>query len=126
MQRSRYGRIANIASEAGRLGFKGGSAYAAAKGGVIGFTRSIARENARFGITADAVLPGSIRMPLVEKAIEVFGEKLRTDLENLTLAGRLGTQEEVASVVAFLASQDASFVTGEALGVSGGMGCGAG
>jgi 2-hydroxycyclohexanecarboxyl-CoA dehydrogenase len=125
MQARRYGRIVNIASEAGRLGSKGGSVYAAAKAGVLGFTKSIARENARFGITANAVLPGPIRTPLVERAIEAFGEKLRSDLENLTLARRLGTPEEVAAAVGFLASPTASFVTGEALGVSGGMGCGA-
>jgi 2-hydroxycyclohexanecarboxyl-CoA dehydrogenase len=126
MQRSRYGRIVNIASEAGRLGSRGGSVYAAAKAGVLGFTKSIARENATFGITANAVLPGPIRTPLVEQAIEAFGDKLRTDLENLTLLRRLGAPEEVASVVAFLASSAASFVTGETIGASGGMGCGAG
>lgn len=125
MQARRYGRIVNIASEAGRLGSKGGSVYAAAKAGVLGFTKSIARENARFGITANAVLPGPIRTLLVERAIAAFGEKLRSDLENLTLARRLGTPEEVAAAVGFLASPAASFVTGEALGVSGGMGCGA-
>lgn len=125
MQQSRYGRIVNIASEAGRLGSKGGSIYAAAKAGVLGFTKSIARENARFGITANAVLPGPIRTLLVERAIEEFGGKLQADLENLTLLRRLGTPEEVAAAVGFLASPTASFVTGEALGVSGGMGCGA-
>jgi NAD(P)-dependent dehydrogenase (short-subunit alcohol dehydrogenase family) len=124
MQARRYGRIVNIASEAGRLGSKGGSVYAAAKAGVLGFTKSIARENARFGITANAILPGPIRTPLVERAIEAFGEKLQSDLENLTLVQRLGTPEEVAVAVGFLASPSASFVTGEALGVSGGMGCG--
>jgi NAD(P)-dependent dehydrogenase (short-subunit alcohol dehydrogenase family) len=60
----------------------------------------------------------------VERAIEAFGEKLQSDLENLTLVQRLGTPEEVAVAVGFLASPSASFVTGEALGVSGGMGCG--
>jgi 2-hydroxycyclohexanecarboxyl-CoA dehydrogenase len=124
MQARRYGRIVNISSEAGRLGSKGGSVYAAAKAGVLGFTKSIARENARFGITANAVLPGPIRTPLVERGIEAFGEKLQSDLENLTLVRRLGTPEEVAAAVGFLASPTASFVTGEALGVSGGMGCG--
>jgi len=124
MQARRYGRIVSIASEAGRLGSKGGSVYAAAKAGVLGFTKSIARENARFGITTNAVLPGPIRTPLVERAIEAFGGKLQSDLENLTLARRLGTPEEVAAAVGFLASPAASFVTGEALGVSGGMGCG--
>lgn len=125
MQKRGYGRIVNVASEAGRLGSKGGAVYAAAKAGVLGFTRSIARENARFGVTANVVLPGPICTPMVEKAIEAFGEKVRADLENLTLLRRLGTPEEVAAVVGFLASPAASFVTGEAIGVSGGMGCGA-
>jgi 2-hydroxycyclohexanecarboxyl-CoA dehydrogenase len=126
MQKSRYGRIVNIASEAGRLGSKGGAVYAAAKAGVLGFTRSIARENARFGITVNAVLPGPICTPMVEKAIETFGEQVRANLEKVTLLRRLGTPEEVAAVVGFLASPSASFVTGEAIGVSGGMGCGTG
>lgn len=124
MQAGRYGRIVNIASEAGRLGSKGGAVYAAAKAGVIGFTKSIARENARYGVTVNAVLPGPILTPMVEQAVAKFGDKARTDLENLTLLRRLGEPEEVAAVVGFLASQAASFVTGEAIGVSGGMGCG--
>jgi 2-hydroxycyclohexanecarboxyl-CoA dehydrogenase len=126
MQERGYGRIINIASEAGRLGSKGGAVYAAAKAGLVGFTRSIARENARYGITANAVLPGPIRTPMVEQAIAAHGERLHDTMVRLTLLGRLGEPSEVAATVAFLASRDASFITGEALGVSGGMGCGAG
>lgn len=124
MQAHRYGRIVNVASEAGRLGSKGGSVYAAAKAGLIGFTRSIARENARYAITANAVLPGPVRTPMVERAIAEVGEKLLSDMANLTLMRRIGEPEEVAAAVAFLCSDAASFITGEALGVSGGMGCG--
>lgn len=124
MQKAGYGRIVNIASEAGRLGSKGGAVYAAAKAGVVGFTKSIARENARFGITANAVLPGPIRTPMVEKGIAEVGEKLEADMASLTLLKRLGQPEEVAAAVAFFTSNEASFITGEALGVSGGMGCG--
>ena len=124
MQAAWYGRIVNISSEAGRLGSKGGSVYASAKAGMLGFTRSIARENAQFGITANAVVPGPIRTPLVDKAIAEHGERLRSNMERLTLLGRLGEPREVAVAVSFLASESASYVTGEVLGVSGGMGCG--
>jgi len=126
MQAAGWGRIVNISSEAGRLGSKGGAVYAAAKAGVIGFTRSIARENARYGITCNAVLPGPIRTPMVSRGIAQVGAKLEEAMAALTLVRRLGEPEEVAAAVTFLASRAASFITGEALGVSGGMGCGAG
>jgi 2-hydroxycyclohexanecarboxyl-CoA dehydrogenase len=125
MQQARYGRIVNVASEAGRLGSRGGSVYAAAKGGVIAFTRSLARENGRMGITANVVAPGPIDTPMLRGAVEDGGEKLMAAMTSATLVGRLGTPQEVAAVIAFLASDDASYVTGEVLGASGGMGCGA-
>ncbi|MEQ8345643.1 MAG: SDR family oxidoreductase [Sneathiellaceae bacterium] len=124
MQAAGRGRIVNIASEAGRLGSRGGSVYAAAKGGVIAFTKSIARENARFGITANCVAPGPVDTPLVRAGVEAGGEKLLAALTGATLVGRLGRPEEVAAAVAYLVSDDAGFVTGETLGVSGGMGMG--
>jgi 2-hydroxycyclohexanecarboxyl-CoA dehydrogenase len=125
MQSSGFGRIINIASEAGRLGSRGGAVYAAAKGGVISFTRSIARENGSKGITANVIAPGPIDTPMLRQAIEHGGDKLLHAMTGATLAGRLGTSDEVAAAVAFLASPDAGFITGEVLGVSGGMGCGA-
>ncbi|NDZ18879.1 3-oxoacyl-ACP reductase [Variovorax sp. WS11] len=125
MQAAGYGRIINVASEAGRLGSRGGAVYAAAKGGVIAFTRSIARENGGKGITANVVAPGPIDTPLLQQAVAHGGDKLLAAMTGATLAGRLGTPEEVAATVAFLASQDAGFIAGEAIGVSGGMGCGA-
>jgi 2-hydroxycyclohexanecarboxyl-CoA dehydrogenase len=99
--------------------------YAAAKGGVIAFTRSIARENARKGITANVVAPGPVDTPLLRRAVEQGGPGLLQAMTAATLTGRLGTPDEVAAAVTFLASPDAAFITGEVLGVSGGMGCGA-
>lgn len=124
MQASGYGRIINISSEAGRQGSKGGAVYAAAKGGVLAFTKSLARENARFGITANAVCPGPVRTPLLDAAIAgENGAKLEQAMRNATLLRRLGTPQEVATAVTYLASPAAGFITGEVLGVSGGMGC---
>lgn len=111
------GRIVNIASEAGRLGSKGDAVYAATKGGVIAFTRSIAREAGRDGITVNAVAPGPIDTPLLRDmpSAAIAAVTAATQLR------RLGTCEEVASAVSFLASDEASYITGEVLGVSGGM-----
>jgi NAD(P)-dependent dehydrogenase (short-subunit alcohol dehydrogenase family) len=125
MQERGFGRIINIASEAGRLGSKGGAVYAAAKGGVIAFTKSIARENGRKGITANVIAPGPIDTPLLRKGLEAGGEKLLEAMRGATLMNRLGTPEEVAAAAVFLAGEEAAFITGETLGVSGGMGCGA-
>ena len=117
MQQAGYGRIVNIASEAGRMGATTQAAYAATKAGVIAFTMSIARENARYAITANAIAPGPIDTPLLgtmsPRAVEILtrGVPLR----------RLGTPAEVAAAVAFLASPEASYITGETLGVSGGL-----
>lgn len=124
MQKVGFGRIINIASEAGRMGSRGGAVYAAAKGGVIAFTQSIARENGRFGITANVIAPGPIDTPMLRSAVAQGGEPLLKAMTQATLAGRLGTPEEVAAALAFLASEGAGFITGETLGVSGGMGCG--
>jgi 2-hydroxycyclohexanecarboxyl-CoA dehydrogenase len=124
MQDAKYGRIVNIASEAGRVGSKGSAVYSAAKGGVIAFTKVMAREGARFGITANAIAPGPIETPLLMQAKEFgeIGHKLIETMKGGTQLGRLGQPEEVAAAVAFLCSDDSSYVTGECLGVSGGMG----
>jgi 2-hydroxycyclohexanecarboxyl-CoA dehydrogenase len=124
MQEAGYGRIVNIASEAGRVGSKGSAVYSAAKGGVIAFTKVIAREGARFGITANAIAPGPIETPLLMGALEFgeLGEKIVETMKRGTQLRRLGRPDEVAAAVAFLASDDSSYITGETLGVSGGLG----
>ena len=124
MQEAGYGRIVNIASEAGRVGSKGSAVYSAAKGGVISFTKVMAREGARFNINVNGIAPGPIETPLLMQAMG-FGEIGKKVIDNMkagTQLRRLGQPDEVAAAVAFLASDDASYVTGEILGVSGGMG----
>lgn len=123
MQASGFGRIINVASEAGRMGSRGGAIYSAAKGGVIAFTKSLARENARFGVTANVVAPGPVRTPLLEQAVDAGGDRLLRAMEDATLLRRLGEPHEVAAAVGFLATDAAGFITAETLGVSGGMRC---
>lgn len=124
MQAAGYGRVVNISSEAGRIGSKGSVVYSSAKGGVLGFTKAMAREGARFGITVNAICPGPIETPLLMRALEFgeIGQKIVDNMKAGTQLRRLGTPDEVAAVVAFLASDDSSYMTGETLGVSGGMG----
>lgn len=124
MQEKRFGRLVNVGSEAGRLGSRGGSVYAAAKGGLIAFTKSMALENARYAITANTILPGPIDTPLLRRAVDDGGEGLLRAMENSTLLKRLGAPEEVAAAVAFIASREAGYITGETIGVSGGMAIG--
>src|SRR3954453_8707426 len=124
MQERQRGRIVNVASEAGRVGSHGSSAYSAAKGGVIGFTKAIARESARYGITCNAVAPGPIDTPLLRSAPEQLGElgeKIIKTMVGSTALRRLGQPEEIAATIAFLATDYASYITGQALGVSGGL-----
>lgn len=124
MQDRGRGRIVNVASEAGRVGSQGSAVYSAAKAGVIGFTKAIARESARFGVTCNAVAPGPIETPLLMSAPEQLGEigeRLVKGMVSSTAMRRIGQPEEVAAAVAFLASDDAAYVTGETLGVSGGL-----
>ncbi|MER5670282.1 SDR family NAD(P)-dependent oxidoreductase [Pseudonocardia alni] len=125
MQRARYGRIVTVTSEAGRIGSKGNAVYAAAKAAVIGFGKSIARENARYGITANCVAPGPTETPMVQAIRQgPRGEHVLAAMVAGTQLGRLGTVDEIAAAVCFLASPEASYVTAETLGVSGGMGIG--
>jgi 2-hydroxycyclohexanecarboxyl-CoA dehydrogenase len=121
------GRIVNVASEAGRVGSSGSASYSAAKAGVIGFTKTIARAGARFGVIANAIAPGPVDTPLLRRAEAELGElgvKLIETMRDSTALRRLGEAEEIAAVVAFLASDDASYITGQAIGASGGLNMG--
>jgi len=124
MQEAGYGRIVSISSEAGRVGSKGSAVYSAAKGGIVAFMKAVARENARYGVTANSIAPGPIETPLLMGAKEFgeIGERVIETMKEGTQMKRLGRPEEVAAAAAFLASDDATYVTGETLGVSGGLG----
>ena len=124
MQKRGRGAIVNVASEAGRVGSQGSVIYSAAKAGVIGFTRAVARESSRFGVRVNAVAPGPIETPLLNSAAEIYGEigaRLKQGMIDATVLGRIGEPEEVAAAIAFLASEDASYLTGQTINVSGGL-----
>ncbi len=117
-----WGRVVNIGSDAGRVGSSLESVYSGAKAAVIAFTKTIAREVARSGVTANAVCPGPTRTPMLEgMASGEEGEKLIAALERAVPMRRLGEPEDVAAAVAFLASERAGYITGQTLSVSGGL-----
>ena len=124
MQQRRSGSIVNVASEAGRVGSQGSAVYSAAKAGVIGFTKAIAREAARYRVRCNAVAPGPIETPLLNAApamLGEIGERLKQGMVDATALGRCGEPEEVAAAIVFLAGDEASYVTGQTLNVSGGL-----
>jgi 2-hydroxycyclohexanecarboxyl-CoA dehydrogenase len=118
-----YGRLVNIGSDAGRVGSSMESVYSGAKGAIIAFTKTIAREHARSGVTANTVCPGPTRTALLEGMAADSGpqSKLVDSLQRAIPLRRLGEPEEVAAAVAFLASDRAAFITGQTLSVSGGL-----
>lgn len=117
MLRSRWGRIVSVASLSGLSGQVGQAHYSAAKAGLIAFTKTVAREVAAYGVTANAVAPGFIDTSMLAGLSEA---KLREYVEGIPLK-RLGRPEEVAALVAFLASDDAAYITGQTLRIDGGL-----
>ena len=117
MVRARWGRIVNVSSVVGLLGNAGQANYAASKAGIIGFTKSVAREVAGRGITANAVAPGYVETELTGSLPESIKEQILGQVP----VGRFGELEEVAEVVAFFASDSAAYITGQTIAVDGGM-----
>ena len=117
MMKARRGRIVNITSVSGQAGQMGQANYSAAKAGLIGLTKATARELASRSITVNAVAPGFVLTELTES----LPDDLKAQLIDRTPLGRFGTTEEIASAVAFLASDEASYITGQVLAVDGGL-----
>jgi acetoacetyl-CoA reductase len=118
MRTRKFGRIINISSINGQKGQLGQTNYSAAKAGEIGFTKALAQENARLGVTVNAICPGYINTEMVQA---VPKDVLEKSILPLIPAGRLGEPEDIARCVLFLASEDAGFITGSTLSANGGQ-----
>ena len=118
-----WGRIINIASDAGRVGSSLEAVYSGAKGGLIAFTKTVAREVARHGVTANSVCPGPTDTPFLSRVASEApdAEKVLAAMTRAVPMRRLGRPEDIAPAVAFLASEEAGFITGQTLSVSGGL-----
>ncbi|MGH7287332.1 MAG: SDR family NAD(P)-dependent oxidoreductase, partial [Myxococcota bacterium] len=114
------GRVVNLGSDAGRVGSTSEAVYSATKGGVIAFTKTLAREMARHGITVNCVCPGPTDTALLAQLAR-YSEKMHAGLARAIPLGRLGQPSDVAAAVAFLASDAAGYITGQTLSVSGGL-----
>jgi len=123
MIESSWGRLVCIASDAGRVGSSLEAVYSGAKGGVLAFTKTIAREVARHGITANAVCPGPTDTPMLSRIVAQSpdAERVIASMTKAVPMRRLGRPEEVAAAVAFLCSEEAGYITGQTLSVSGGL-----
>ncbi len=117
MAKQRYGRIVNITSVAAFMGNPGQANYSASKAGIVGFTKTIAREYAIRGITVNAVAPGFIETAMTD----VLSDRVKEEMKKLIPLGRFGTVEDVANAVIFLASPDSDYITGQVIHVNGGM-----
>ena len=117
MMRARWGRIVNLSSVVARMGNAGQANYAAAKAGIEGFTRALAREVGSRGITVNAVAPGFVDTDMTS----ALSEEQREAMISRTALGRMGTAEDIAGAVSFLASDAAAYITGETLHVNGGL-----
>jgi 2-hydroxycyclohexanecarboxyl-CoA dehydrogenase len=123
MLERRHGRIVNIASDAARVGSSGEAVYAACKAGLVGFSKTIAREHARHGINVNVVCPGATNTALFDDYKKGAGnpEKLEEAFRRATPMGRIGEPEDLPGAILFFASDDAAYVTGQVLSVSGGL-----
>ena len=123
MAEREFGRVINIASDAGRVGSSGEAVYSACKGGIIAFSKTVARELARRGVTVNTVCPGPTDTPLLQSmAVDGgLGERIVPALERAVPMRRIGQPQDYPGIVAFLASDDAGFITGQTISVSGGL-----